>query len=169
MSGSCSGKGRRTTVDAALDRLGKTICDPGARAELDPDELQSAYVSKASGSVMRANLAHPDLDLPQLTSLALHDVLSETYDDHAMKDANRRSAGIPNAGRIVPWYQDFTLGPPRYGAAEVRAQIRAGYENGVKSWMLWNPGSRYTLGALEPAIAAADTVEPRQGGNTPAR
>jgi len=88
---------------------------------------------------------------------------------HALQDAIRRSQGIANAAKIVPWYQDFTLGPPRYGAAEVRAQIRAGYENGVKSWMLWNPGSRYNLGALEPAIAAADTVPQPQGGNTPAR
>ena len=64
----------------------------------------------------------------------------------------RRSAGVPNAAKLVPWYQDFTLGPPRYGVAQVQAQIRAGYANGVKSWMLWNPGSRYTVDALAPAI-----------------
>ena len=51
---------------------------------------------------------------------------------------------------MVPWYQDFTLGPPRYGAAEVRAQIQAGYDNGVMSWILWNPRSVYTLAALRP-------------------
>jgi hypothetical protein len=33
----------------------------------------------------------------------------------------------------------------------VRAQIQAGYDNGVHDWMLWNPGSRYTLAALRPA------------------
>lgn len=54
--------------------------------ELDPDEMQSAYVSKASGSVMRANLASPKLDVALLTSLALHDVISETHDDGAMKE-----------------------------------------------------------------------------------
>jgi hypothetical protein len=70
--------------------------------------------------------------------------------DHALQDARSRSAGIPNAAAIVPWYQDFTLGPPRYGVEQVRAQIEAGYDNGVMSWMLWNPGSRYTLGALKP-------------------
>ena len=56
----------------------------------------------------------------------------------------RRSAGIANAAKLVPWYQDFTLGPPRYGAEQVRAQMQAGYDNGVRGWMLWNPGSRYT-------------------------
>ena len=68
--------------------------------------------------------------------------------DEGLKDAKRRTAGIDSAAAIIPWYQDFTLGPPRYGAAEVRAQIQAGYDNGIRSWILWNPGSRYTLGAL---------------------
>ena len=89
--------------------------------------------------------------------------------DHALADAMRRSAGIANAAKIVPWYQDFTLGPPRYGASEVRAQIRAGYKNGVKSWMLWNPGSRYSADVFESAIASADTLPSGYGGSTPAR
>jgi len=70
--------------------------------------------------------------------------------DHAMKDAKRRSASIVNAAKIVPWYQDFTLGPPHYYAEQVRAQKKAGYDNGFQSWILWNPGSRYTESALDP-------------------
>ncbi len=74
--------------------------------------------------------------------------------DHALRDARQRSEGIAGAARVVPWYQDFTLGPPHYGSAQVRAQIRAGYDNGVMSWVLWNPRSQYTLAALEPAKGA---------------
>ncbi len=70
--------------------------------------------------------------------------------DRAMKDVKRRTAGVAGAAKIVPWYQDFTLGPPRYGAEQVRAQKKAGYDNGFQSWILWNPGSRYTLSALDP-------------------
>ena len=70
--------------------------------------------------------------------------------DHAMKDVKRRSANIPNAAKVVPWYQDFTLGPPHYYAEQVRAQKKAGYDNGFQSWILWNPGSRYSEGALDP-------------------
>ena len=70
--------------------------------------------------------------------------------DRAMQDVKRRTAGVANAAKIIPWYQDFTLGPPRYGAEQVRAQMRAGYENGFQSWILWNPGSRYTESALKP-------------------
>jgi hypothetical protein len=70
--------------------------------------------------------------------------------DHAIRDMKRRSAGIRGAARIVPWYQDFTLGPPKYTAVQVRAQIRAGYDNHIYSWILWNPGSRYHTDALQP-------------------
>jgi hypothetical protein len=70
--------------------------------------------------------------------------------DHALKDAITRSDSIPNAASIIPWYQDFTLGAPRYGAAQIRAQMKAGYDNGFQSWILWNPSSNYTIAALEP-------------------
>jgi len=75
--------------------------------------------------------------------------------DHALKDMKRRSAGIPGAAKIVPWYQDFTLGPPHYYAEQIRAQMKAGYDNGFQSWILWNPGSRYTESALRPEGAEA--------------
>jgi len=70
--------------------------------------------------------------------------------DNTLKDAHRRSATLPGAAAIRPWYQDFTLGAPHYGAEQVRAQIKAGYQNGIMSWILWNPGSRYTVAALKP-------------------
>ena len=65
-----------------------------------------------------------------------------------LHDAKRRSASVANPAALRPWYQDFTLGPPHYYAEHVRAQMRAGYDNGVMGWMLWNPGSRYTVTAL---------------------
>ena len=74
--------------------------------------------------------------------------------DNALKDAKRRTEGIAGAGKVIPWYQDFTLGPPRYGVKEVQAQMQAGYDNGIQSWILWNPSSNYTLGALRPAKSA---------------
>jgi hypothetical protein len=89
--------------------------------------------------------------------------------DHTLKDAKRRSQGIPGAAKVVPYYQDFTLGPPHYGAAQVRAQMKAGYDNGVRSWILWNPGSRYTLGALRPEGAPDTEDTPRGTGRDTAR
>ena len=69
--------------------------------------------------------------------------------DRALKDVLRRSASIPHAAKIVPWYQDFTLGPPHYYAAEVRAQMKAGADNGIHGWILWNPRSDYNFDALK--------------------
>ncbi len=68
----------------------------------------------------------------------------------ALDSAVRRSASIPGAGATRPWLQDFTLGEPPYGPAEVRAQIQATYDAGIDEWILWNAGSRYTEEALEP-------------------
>lgn len=75
--------------------------------------------------------------------------------DRALKDAIARSKGVAGAARVVPWYQDFTLGLPKYTAEHVRLQILAGYANGIGSWLLWNPSSRYTLGALQPDTSEA--------------
>jgi hypothetical protein len=81
--------------------------------------------------------------------------------DHALRGARVRNRGVKNAGQIVPWYQDFTLGKPRYGVAQLRAQMQAGYDNGLFSWMLWNAGSRYTVAALRPAIRSAAEESPK--------
>jgi len=70
--------------------------------------------------------------------------------DNALKDAIERTKPIANAAKIIPWYQDFTLGSPHYYAEQIRAQKKAGYDNGFQSWILWNPKSNYTIAALEP-------------------
>ncbi|HYS69552.1 MAG TPA: putative glycoside hydrolase [Gemmatimonadaceae bacterium] len=70
--------------------------------------------------------------------------------DNVLKDVIARTKAVPNAAKIIPWYQDFTLGPPHYYAEQIRAQKKAGYDNGFQSWILWNPKSNYTVAALEP-------------------
>ncbi len=114
-------------------------------------------------------MVYPSHFAPGTYKLASPNAAPYATIDHALDDVARRSRGVPNAARVVPWYQDFTLGPPRYGAEHVREQMRAGYDYGVKSWMLWNPGSRYSTQALAAAIAPADTLPPGYGGSVPAR
>ena len=82
----------------------------------------------------------------------------------ALQDALRRSAAIEGAGVTRPWLQDFTLGQPRYGVPEVRAQIQAAYDVGIMEWILWNPGSRYTEAALEPVGGFPEEPRIRVGG-----
>jgi hypothetical protein len=50
--------------------------------------------------------------------------------------------------KLRPYFQDFSLGKPRYGAAEVRAQIFAAARMGVRNWLLWNPQNHYTWSAI---------------------
>ncbi len=51
------------------------------------------------------------------------------------------------ATKLRPWLQDFDYGGT-YDIAEVQAQIKATYDAGLTSWMLWAPSNKYTRGAL---------------------
>jgi hypothetical protein len=68
--------------------------------------------------------------------------------------------------RVRPWLQAFTLGPPKYGPAEIEAQKKAVYDSGYESWVLWHPGSSYDIfvPALEKTLvsrAANPPVAPK--------
>ncbi|NLJ84214.1 MAG: putative glycoside hydrolase [Halanaerobiaceae bacterium] len=49
---------------------------------------------------------------------------------------------------IRPWLQDFSL-KSRYTKEDIQAQIKAAESLGIKEWLLWNPGSRYTEEAVK--------------------
>ena len=69
--------------------------------------------------------------------------------DRSLKDILNKLAGTKC--KVRPWLQNFSLSH-RYGKDEVRSQIKACYDNGIKGWMLWNPRCRFTRPALEPAF-----------------
>lgn len=53
------------------------------------------------------------------------------------------------ADKFRTWIQDFDYGGD-YDAADVRAQIQASVDAGVKSYMIWAPSNIYTKEALTP-------------------
>lgn len=64
----------------------------------------------------------------------------------SMEDALKRSPGVP-LEKHRPWIQDFTYpaaGYMKYGKAEVEGQIRALAELGIKSYLVWDPESKFT-------------------------
>ncbi len=52
--------------------------------------------------------------------------------------------------KLRPWLQDFSIGHTDYTPEMVRAQIKATYDSGLDSWMLWNASSKYSASALLP-------------------
>jgi hypothetical protein len=66
----------------------------------------------------------------------------------SLADAKRRIAGT--RAKLRPWLQDFSLNVS-YSPAEVRAQIKAVEDAGIKEWLLWNARNRYSEDALRPA------------------
>jgi hypothetical protein len=73
--------------------------------------------------------------------------------NYSMKVAKQRLDGnSKSTARLRPWLQDFsaTYLPryKKYGPAEIRAQIKATYDAGVKEWILWNAANRYTVNGL---------------------
>ena len=84
----------------------------------------------------------------------------------ALTDAVQRTAFVKDSakvavGEIRPWLEAMSIRGMTYGAPEVRAQIQATYDAGLKSWALWNPGSRYAdfEDALRPADGSKSPIE----------
>ncbi len=101
-------------------------------------------------------LAHPY----EVVRLALTDAAERT---RFVAD----SAGVP-VGEVRGWLEAMRIRGAQYGAAEVRAQIQATYDAGLKSWALWNPGSKFAAfeDALRPADGGLSPVE-RRGWTPP--
>ena len=89
----------------------------------------------------------------------------------SMEDAVRRTgylaANGEKTGEVMPWLQAMSatwMDNIDYGPRELRQQIQATYDSGLKSWALWNPGSKYEsyLPAFRPADGSPSPLE-RQG------
>ena len=77
--------------------------------------------------------------------------------DTAMKFSNEELSGVSgnklaSQAAVRPWLQGFTASylPKyrKYGANEIKEQIKAVSENGVSSWLVWNPSCKYAWEAF---------------------
>ena len=64
------------------------------------------------------------------------------------KGVERLKAMGENPLKLRPWLQDFDLGAT-YDKEKILAQIKATYDVGLNSWMLWDPKNLYTIEALK--------------------
>ena len=153
-----NGRVRAQVIRDQLERLAGLVRPLGVRNTIDvfgltaTDTTDMGIGQRWEMFVDRADvvlpMVYPSHYAPGTYKLANPNARPYETISHSLKDMRARSEGIANAARIIPWYQDFTLGPPRYGPEQVRAQIRAGEANGIHEWVLWNPRSVYNLGAL---------------------
>jgi hypothetical protein len=67
----------------------------------------------------------------------------------ALKGAVEKTKAMnQDINKIRPWLQDFNLGAI-YTKEMVRSEMKAVYDNGLSSWMLWDANNKYTPAALE--------------------
>jgi hypothetical protein len=78
-----------------------------------------------------------------------------------MQDAVERTRFVADrgvaVGEVRPWLQAMSatwVDDIEYGPDHLRQQIQATYDSGLKSWVLWNPGTRYE--SYLPAFRSAD-------------
>ncbi|MDB4912631.1 MAG: putative glycosyl hydrolase domain [Gemmatimonadetes bacterium] len=133
-------------VPMSIDVFGLTTTDPG---DMNIGQQWEQFAP-------HANIVQP-MTYPSHYSTGMYGLENPNANpyaviDHALKDAKARNAHVKHAPEIVPWYQDFSIGEPPYGPEQVRAQMQAGYDNDIRSWLLWNAGSTYTIEALKPEI-----------------
>ncbi len=68
-----------------------------------------------------------------------------------LDDSLKRNRNLVAPAELRPWLQAFTASWLKdyrtYGITEVKEQIRACRERGIQSYLIWNPGNRYTAGA----------------------
>lgn len=152
------GRTRAEVIRDQLTRLHERIDPLGVRNTIDVFGLTATDATDMGiGQKWEMFIDRADVVLPMVYpshyargTYGLANPNAQPYETIAasLRDMQARTEGIEDAAKIIPWYQDFTLGRPRYGAEQVRAQIRAGEDHGVPDWILWNPRSAYTVGAL---------------------
>jgi len=69
--------------------------------------------------------------------------------NRALASAVVRSKAVnQDISKIRPWLQDFDMGAT-YTKELIKAEMKATYDNGLDSWMLWDPSNKYTPSALK--------------------
>jgi hypothetical protein len=108
---------------------------PGFMGLADPNDHVYKVVHHAMGSAVRRATA-----TTTTVAGALHERIGTSTPPLYQKP-------VYSKDKLRPWIQDFDYGGD-YGPYEVRAQIQAGYDAGLQSYMVWAPSNRYTEAAF---------------------
>jgi hypothetical protein len=157
-----AGETQRMGVQAGIAILANRIQPLGVPVTFDIFGLTSAATGDLGiGQVWEDFITVADVVLPMVYpshyyrgSYGLAWPNGEPYRvvHNALSEAIQRSSPYAQAATIRPYLQAFTLGrrKPRYTPYEIREQIRAAEELGIRTWVLWNPRSVYQRDSLRP-------------------
>jgi hypothetical protein len=173
------GESRRAAIRRNVNLIRERIRRAGVPFTLDVFGLTtSARGDLGIGQVWEDLSSAADVILPMVYpshyrrgSFGLPNPNREPYTvvRRAMLEALERSERTPNAAKIRPYLQAFTIYRVRYGPDEIRAQIRAVEELGLTDWVLWNARGVYPPAALRPSRPGSGPPPVhRAEGDTPA-
>ncbi|WP_052333664.1 putative glycoside hydrolase [Paenibacillus sp. FSL W8-1187] len=159
-------------IGAFLGQAADAIHRTGAKVSADvfglvtssPDDMGigQSWRTVASRVDSISPMVYPSHYSPGMYGIAEPDLSPFEVIHKAMTDASARNRHLLQGGTqpaaIRPWLQSFTatwLHPHRvYGEAELREQIRAAQDAGVKEYLLWSPKCLYPMPA-KPAGASS--------------
>ena len=85
-------------------------------------------------------------------ALKYGDRKSGLYPYEIVYESLKVAARRVGAAKLRPWLQYYNdyITDKTYGAEEMRLQKKATYDNGVNSWLFWDPTNRFAKGGFEP-------------------
>ena len=132
-----------SSIPISVDFFGLTTSadgDLGIGQNLN-DALE--YFDYVSPMVYPSHFAKGFLGFPKPAQYP-YEVIKYSMDQAVLK----ASTTMVSRYKIRPWLQAFDLGAV-YTPSMVKAEIKATYDSGLNSWMLWNAASWYNKDALE--------------------
>jgi hypothetical protein len=170
-----NGESKRTAVRRNVAILQQYVKRAGVPFTIDVFGLTSSATGDLGiGQVWEDLAGVADVVLPMVYpshyrrgSYGIAHPNAEPYETvrHALMDAIARSRAMPRSAKIRPYLQSFSIFRVRYRAAEVRAQITAAEELGIRDWILWNASGNYPTGALRPTVRPPAAASPPLPGH----
>ena len=134
----------RDRVHAAGARLGACVFGIAATR---PDEIAQDIPRMAAHVDYIAPMVYPSHWGPGEYGVANPNAQPYDIAYRSLVDFQDQVKG--SGATVLAWLQDFSLGV-EYGPNEVRDQIRAAADAGVREFLLWDAATTYTRAALEP-------------------
>lgn len=128
-----------------------TAADVYGQVGSSPDDMALGQYWEAVSNVVDyiCPMAYPSHYGNGVYGVAIPDANSYKTVYESTRDSINRNANIDSPAIIRTWIQDFTApwvkGHIKYGVNEVNAQIKALNDLGIKEYILWNAGNRYSF------------------------